>query len=174
MDTTVRLIRPCIELREQYLAFYEDWIHSGEEMVPWVIRKDPSDFENMLQFLVDNERGLDLPEGWVPSSTYWLATADSRVVGAVNIRHRLTEYLLNSGGHIGYGIRPSERQKGYASELLNQSLLKAKRLGIHKALVVCDAINIASEKTIRKNGGAEDTPYTEEDGNVVKRFWIEA
>ncbi|MDQ0194761.1 putative acetyltransferase [Paenibacillus wynnii] len=117
---------------------------------------------------------MNLPDGWVPTSTYWLVTADDRVVGAVNLRHRLNERLLNSGGHIGYGIRPSERQKGYATELLKQSLLKVKELGINKALVVCDATNIGSEKTIRNNGGVEDTIYTEENGNVIKRFWIEA
>ena len=65
---------------------------------------------------------------------------------AVNIRHSLTEHLFNAGGHIGYGIRPSERRKGYATKLLALSLEKAKELNITKALVVCDEVNTASEK----------------------------
>jgi predicted acetyltransferase len=174
MDTVVTLVKPRMELRTSYLDFYQEWIHSGEEIVPWVVKKDPTNFAEMLQFLDENESSVNLPEGWVPTSTYWLVVNDIRVVGAVNLRHWLNEKLLKTGGHIGYGIRPSERQKGYATELLKQSLLKVRELGIDKALVVCDAINIGSEKTIRNNGGVEDTVYTEEDGNVIKRFWIEA
>jgi predicted acetyltransferase len=80
---------------------------------------------------------------------------------------------LNCGGHIGYGIRPSERRKGYATKLLALSLDKTKELGIQNVLVVCDEGNVASEKTILNNGGIPDTSYVEEDGNVVKRFWIQ-
>lgn len=75
---------------------------------------------------------------------------------------------------MGYGIRPTERQKGYATQLLAMALEKTKELGIRKVLVVCDEDNIASEKTIVKNGGIPDTSFTEDDGNIVKRFWIEA
>ena len=96
-----------------------------------------------------------------------------RVIGAVNIRHQLTEFLFNGGGHIGYGIRPSERKKGFATKALSLSLEKAKELGIQKALVVCDEDNVGSLKTILKNGGMPDQDYIEEDGTIVKRFWIE-
>ncbi len=95
------------------------------------------------------------------------------MIGAVNIRHRLTKRLLDRGGHIGYGIRPSERQKGYATKLLSLSLQKTRELGLEKVLVTCDEHNIASEKTILNNGGVPDTNFIEEDGNVIKRFWIE-
>ncbi|MFB5563381.1 GNAT family N-acetyltransferase, partial [Bacillus cereus] len=73
----------------------------------------------------------------------------------------------------GYGIRPSERRKGYATKLLALSLEKTKELDITKVLVVCDAVNTASEKTILHNGGLRDHDFTEEDGNVVRRYWIE-
>jgi predicted acetyltransferase len=143
-----------------------------ERLYPWVISKDPADFQSMVQFLLDNEQGENLPEGWIPDSTYWLVTEDQQVVGAVNIRHALTDKLLNSGGHIGYGIRPSERRKGYATKLLALALEKAKSLGIYEVLVVCDDINTASERTILRNGGVPDTDFIEEDGNVIKRYWI--
>lgn len=167
------LVRPTVNLKDEYLSFYQEWIESGEDMVPWVISKDPSDFEGMVQFLYNNEKGENLPEDWVPNSTFWLVIGDNKVVGAVNIRHRLTEKLFNCGGHIGYGTRPKERKKGYASKLLALSLQKAKELGIEKALVVCDAGNIVSKKTILKNGGIPDSNFVEDDGNVIKRFWIE-
>lgn len=167
------LIRPSIHYQNEYLSFYKEWKESGETMVPWVISKDPSNFQAMLQSLFDSEKGENLPEGWVPDSTYWLVNENKKVIGAVNIRHSLTESLTNSGGHIGYGIRPSERRKGYATKLLSLSLEKAKELGIRKVLVVCDAANVGSEKTILNNGGLRDSDFIEEDGNVVKRFWIE-
>lgn len=139
-----------------------------------VIRKDPSDFPGMLKSLSDNEIGGGLPEGRVPASTFWLVNRQTRVLGAVNSRHQLNEHLVHTGGHIGYGIRPSERLKGYATRLLELSLAEARRLGIHDVLVVCDAGNIGSEKTILNNGGEPDTDYIEEDGNVIKRYWMKS
>lgn len=89
------------------------------------------------------------------------------------MRHALNKTLLDIGGHVGYGVRPTERGKGYATEILRQSLLKLKELSIDRALVTCNADNISSLKVINKNGGIEDESFIEEDGNVVKRFWIE-
>ncbi|WP_340009705.1 GNAT family N-acetyltransferase [Paenibacillus sp. FSL K6-0276] len=173
MLSEVFLVSPTMELRNEYLLFYQEWVESGEDMVPWVISKDPSDFKAMVQSLVDSSTGEGLPEGWVPDTTFWLVTNNNKIVGAVNIRHKLTQKLLNCGGHIGYGIRPSERRKGCATKLLASSLEKAKELGINKVLVVCDESNLASERTILKNGGVADARYVEEDGNVIKRFWID-
>ncbi|TKI91348.1 GNAT family N-acetyltransferase, partial [Bacillus cereus] len=137
------------------------------------ISKNPANFPAMVQELLDAHNGINIPETWVPDSTYWLVTNNNRIVGAVNIRHSLTEHLFNAGGHIGYGIRPSERRKGYATKLLALSLEKTKELDITKVLVVCDAVNTASEKTILHNDGLRDHDFTEEDGNVVRRYWIE-
>ncbi|RDY70074.1 GNAT family acetyltransferase [Halobacillus trueperi] len=169
----LKLVEPDIVLKESYLSFYKEWKDSGETMIPWVIEKDPSNFQAMVQGLLNEAKGIDLPEGFVPGSTYWLIDQENKVIGAVNIRHALTEPLQNAGGHIGYGIRPSERRKGYATELLRLSLEKSKELGIPRALVVCDEINTGSMKTILNNGGIEDEDFIEEDGNVVKRYWIE-
>ncbi|GAE32704.1 GNAT family N-acetyltransferase [Halalkalibacter hemicellulosilyticus] len=173
MEEQLYLTKPSIDLKEEYLSFYKEWLDSGENMIPWVIEKDPSNFEKMVQFLMDNEKGVNLPDGWVSDSTYWLLNNDRRIIGVVNIRHQLTEFLLNSGGHIGYGIRPSERRKGFATKLLFLSLEKAKELGIKKVLVVCDETNLGSYIVITKNGGIPDSDFTEEDGNIVNRFWIE-
>ena len=169
----VSLLTPTTDLQEEYLDFYNEWKDSGETMIPWVISKNPANFPAMVQELLDAHNGINIPETWVPDSTYWLVTDENKIVGAVNIRHSLTEHLFNAGGHIGYGIRPSERRKGYATKLLELSLEKTKKLNITRALVVCDAVNTASEKTILHNGGVRDDDFIEEDGNVVRRYWIE-
>lgn len=166
------LTRPSMEYESEYLSFYNEWKESNEEMIPWVISKDPSDFQEMIQTLFESEQGKNIPSGWVPDTTFWLVNENKKVVGVVNIRHELSDKLFNCGGHIGYGIRPSERRKGYATKLLSLSLEKAKELGIEKVLVVCDVNNIGSEKTILNNGGIPDTNFMEENGNIVKRFWI--
>lgn len=168
----LKLVKPTIDLQPAYMSFHEEWKATEEDMIPWVIGKDPSDFQAMVQSLLDAEKGIGLQPGWVSDSTYWLINDEFRILGVVNIRHELSEHLRNAGGHIGYGIRPSERQKGYATELLRLSLEKTKELGIDRALVVCDAINIGSEKTILNNGGIADVDFIEEDGNVIKRYWI--
>jgi predicted acetyltransferase len=169
----VSLIKPTSKLKEEYLSFYQEWKESNEDLIPWVISKDPEDFEGMIDFLVKNVEGINLPEGQVPDSTYWLVAKDNQIIGVVNIRHGLTEKLLNSGGHIGYGIRPSERRKGYATQLLALALEKTLELGIKRVLVVCAATNIASIKTIVNNGGMQDKDYNDEDGKIINRFWIE-
>ncbi|MBU5672051.1 GNAT family N-acetyltransferase [Paenibacillus brevis] len=168
----LKLIKPALNLKDEYISFYQEWRDSGEEMVPWVITKDPSDFRAMLAFLSNQEKGIGIPEGWVPDSTFWLVNEYSRVIGAVNIRHQLSPFLLRAGGHIGYGIRPSERGKGYAASMLKLALVEARKLGIQEVLVVCDAENVGSERTILRNGGTRDVDFVEEDGQVIKRFWI--
>jgi predicted acetyltransferase len=80
--------------------------------------------------------------------------------------------LLNSGGHIGFGVRPSFRRKGYATILLSLILQYVKKIGFDKVLVVCDKGNIGSEKTIMKNGGKFESEFIEENGNIIRRFWI--
>lgn len=169
----VHLVRPSMEFREQYVSFYEDWIRSGEDIVPWVVEKDPSDFQQLIDFLYseDSEEKLSTPN-LVPHSTYWLLTEENLLVGAVNIRHRLNQKLLKRGGHIGYGIRPGHRRKGYASALLSQTLQIVKQMGLNNVLLTCDKANIGSEKTILKHGGVFESEFIEENGNVVKRFWI--
>lgn len=174
MGENVRLVKPSPEYKEEYLDFHKEWKSSGEDMIPWVIKKDPYDFNEMIQSLLDAEKGKNLPQGWVPDTTFWLVEENNRVLGVVNIRHSLTENLMNSGGHVGYGIRPSERKKGYATKLLSLSLEKTKELGIDATLVVCDKWNEASKRTILNNGGISDKDFIEEDGNVILRFWIKS
>ncbi|WP_318614637.1 GNAT family N-acetyltransferase [Sporosarcina sp. YIM B06819] len=109
----------------------------------------------------------------VPSTNYFLVDENDRVLAMVDIRHNLMDYLFNVGGHIGYSVRPAERRKGHATRILAEALRKCDELGIQRVLVTCNDDNIGSAKTIIKNGGVEDKSFKEEDGTVVRRFWVE-
>nr|WP_256257853.1 MULTISPECIES: GNAT family N-acetyltransferase [unclassified Paenibacillus] len=168
-------MKPSTEYKDEYISFYKDWKSSEQDITPWVVGKDPSDFDAMIDFLYSKDTEDEITNGnFVPHSTFWLIDICSKkVIGAVNIRHRLHAKLLNCGGHIGYGIRPSERRKGYVSILLALTLEITKDMGLNRVLLVCDKANLASEKTIVKNGGKFESEYVEENGNVVRRFWIQ-
>ena len=128
--------------------------------------------ENYDNWLVTLNRDLIRDDdSHVPGVTYF-GMIDSKIVGTINIRYKLNDYLLRIGGHIGYGIRPSERRKGYAKKMLALALEKCRELGIDKALVTCDKDNLGSAKTIINNGGVLENEYTEGDGNIVQRYWI--
>ena len=94
------------------------------------------------------------------------------MVGAVNIRHYLNEKLLFDGGHIGDGVRPSERRKGYATKIISLALDECKNLGINKVLITCNKDNIGSAKSIINNGGILENEVVDEDKQVVQRYWI--
>ena len=106
------------------------------------------------------------PAGWVPSTTLWYVDG-SEYLGRLNIRHRLTPWLLERGGHIGYDVRPSARNNGYATSMLGDSLPIARRLGIADVLVTCDVDNSASRRVIEKNGG-----QLEDERGGKLRFWV--
>ena len=89
----------------------------------------------------------------------------------MNIRHFLNEQLLMNGGHIGDGIRPSERRKGYATEMIALALEKCRELNIRKVLMVCDKENIGSAKSIIKNGGVLENEVII-NGVTDQRYWI--
>ena len=132
-----------------------------------------SDFAAYVKRLNEMAQGLNLKDGWVPCSTFWLV-GGSRLLGGGSLRHRLNEDLLNEGGHIGYGIRPSERRKGYATQLLAMVLGKARQRFISRVLVTCDKDNVASVKVIQKNGGVlEDERRSARTGKVKQRYWID-
>ena len=109
----------------------------------------------------------------VPAITYFaVREQDNCIVGMINIRYYLNKVLLEHGGHIGYGVRPTERQKGYATEILRLGLNYCKELGLDKVLVTCDKSNIGSAKTIQKNLGILENEVLAEN-EIVQRYWID-
>ena len=130
---------------------------------------DYSDFD----YYCNNLEVRDTSEGLVPDSTFFCLDEERNiVVGAVNIRHYLNEALLLNGGHIGDGVRPSERRKGIATKMISLALKECRKLGINKVLMVCDKGNIGSAKSIENNGGILENEVVV-DGVVEQRYWID-
>lgn len=153
----------ALAYRQEYIDCRESWIHgSGGFMYA-------DDYESWLEKITNAQTAAQT--GWVNCSTYF-AFVDDKIVGTIQIRHTLNDELINTGGHIGYGVRPSERQKGYATKMLSLALEKCRKFGIEKALITCDKDNTASAKTIIKGGGLLENEYIEENANVVQRYWI--
>lgn len=115
------------------------------------------------------------PSGLVPSTTLLCVRRDDdKVVGMVDIRHELNDYLRRFGGHIGYSIRPDERGKGYAKAMLGMTLPEAAKVGLEKVLITCDRDNEASRRTILAWGGVmENEVWNEGEGCFVQRYWVE-
>ena len=176
VETVPELILPTTRLAASFAEAVREFIAEGrggpddhtllgsliaelgppDEPQPWVAR------------VVAHERKLttDPPADFVPCTTYWWTDGDT-YLGRINLRHRLNERLRDIGGHIGYDIRPSARRRGHATAMLAAALPHAAALGIDKALVTCDADNIASRKVIEANGGA----FEDQRGTKL-RFWV--
>lgn len=115
-----------------------------------------------------------VPEG-MAQATLFLAVriSDDRLVGMIDVRHRLNEYLELFGGNIGYSVRPLERRKGYAREMLRLALLYCRELGLERVLVTCNSSNEPSRRTILSQGGIyENTLPQPEEDETVDRYWI--
>ncbi len=164
----LKLERPSPALKQAFLSFTEDWERNGEEITPYGFRLFGRSYEEWLTDIVRME--TQAPSGFVPAHCFCLT--GGAMLGAIQIRHRLNEALLSTGGHIGYGVRLSERRKGYAEAMLTLALPFAKKLGIERALITCAKENTASARTIRHCGGVLENEVPEE-GRVTQRYWID-
>lgn len=165
----LRLVKLDAKYKNNLNDMMEEWYATGEKIIPYAIRKhDYREFDKYMNLLEIQDNS----EGFVPDSTFYCLDEERNIfVGAVNIRHYLNDSLLLNGGHIGDGVRPSERRKGIATEMINLALIECKKIGLDKVLMVCDKDNIGSAKSIQKNGGILENEVTV-DGIVEQRYWI--
>lgn len=141
-----------------------------KKIIPQSIRK--SDYHQIDEQIKNLEIKEDKGK-YIPDSTYFCLDTNRNIfVGAINIRHYLNENLLFSGGHIGDGIRPSERNNGLGTQMIALALQECQKLGIKKVLMCCDKENIASARTIIKNGGILENEVLD-NGVWIQRYWIE-
>jgi len=153
-----------------YLEYIKEWELSGEKIVPTASERRGESFEDLLAKWSKDETDEVYKKGFVPATLYFLVHK-KKVLGAIHFRHELNESLQYNGGHIGYGIRPSERKKGYATKMLVTLLDIVKAKGYKKILITCDEGNTASAKTIESaNGILYDK--IELEGETTLRHWI--
>jgi predicted acetyltransferase len=171
------LVRPDVRLHGSWA---ETIVEFGSEMIHgsgvWHGDGGPLDLTEagceafVAMLLPYADPATELPEDRVHSDYYWITDgegADEEVVGFLALRHRLTAWLLEEGGHIGYSVRPSRRGQGHAVRALALAVRRSAELGLDRVLLTCDDDNRASARTIEHNGGVyEDTR------NGRRRYWI--
>lgn len=166
----IRLVKLSNEYKRHLTEMMDEWTATGEIIVPSAIRRnDYHDFDYYLEHL---DRKVEI-DGKVPHDVFFCLDVDRDIfVGAINVRHYCTKEMLINAGHIGDGIRPSERRKGYATAMIGLALQEAKKLGLDRVLMCCDKENIGSAKSIMKNGGVLENEVVV-DGVVEQRYWIQ-
>ena len=175
MEEKLLLLRPTAKYIPQYEAYRREFLDFGGSM----------DGAGSLRRLESGRAWLDeverfsrpetVPEGKVVSTQFILVReADDRLLGMLQLRHDLNDYLRRVAGHIGYSVRPSERRRGYAKRMLAMALDEARALGLERVMISCSVENEASRRTILANGGVFDsTIFDEEDGETLERCRIE-
>jgi predicted acetyltransferase len=171
--TLLPLVAPVQDYELEYRAYLREF-HDAQEK-DYLAKYDQvmNDFPSFVRHLRDQAQGTGLPPGWVPATTYWMLRSDRRLIGEASLRHRLTPALEDFGGHIGYAIRPSDRNKGYGTNLLRLMLRQAQQAGIHRVLITCDPANVSSVRVIEKNGGNLASQTIAHTGRMTARYWID-
>ena len=167
----LELLAPTTRLQASWLASRDEWGRGvpqpGSGLRPNDDVETVPGFRRWVEWLGRMaDPATTLPEGLVRATSWWVVE-DGVYAGAIQLRHALTPYLLEAGGHIGYGIRPSARGRGLATWALGEVVRRADAMGLRRLLVTCDADNVASARPIERNGGVL------EDVRVGKRrYWI--
>ena len=168
------LVEPTKEMENYAMMYRNDYILHGEAHINGSCGF--IHYSNYNEWLekVRSAHNKDTSFLNVPATTFFtVRKTDSKIVGSIQLRHELTETLRKSGGHIGYGICPTERKKGYASEQLSLVLVKAKELHIPRVMISCDKDNIASAKVALNNGGKLEWEGYDEDDGLIQIYWID-
>ncbi len=170
----LKLIFPTEEYKNQVEEYLKEHFENGELDLSGDGGLDKiKDFDKWL-IKIKKDLSKKLAKEEKSPSTLYLAIrkSDNKLIGTIQIRHHLTEKLLKNGGHIGDGVRPSERNKGYATEMIRLALEECKKLGIKRVLMVCYKDNVASRKSIINNGGILENEILAENGKIDQRYWI--
>ncbi|EGQ79441.1 acetyltransferase [Fusobacterium animalis ATCC 51191] len=167
------LVKPDLSYADEIIKYKEESLKESPLINGSAGLNRFSSIEDWLEELKKRSSEATVPEGLVPSSTYLgVREKDNYIVGMIDIRHYLNEFLKQFGGNIGYSVRKNERNKGYAKQMLKLALEKCKDLKMKKVLITCDEDNIASEKVIL-SAGAKFEDIRSLEGKNKKRFWLD-
>jgi len=166
----MQLVKPSKNYAESWMNALTDFELENVSGF-WNVPIKPKTIQEYIRRTENNAQGINLPDQWVPSTTYWLVDK-SHFIGHIDIRHELNKRLEKRGGHIGYAVRPSERNKGYGKKILELGLEKAREIGLKKVMITCDLLNTGSRKIIEANGGVFESVIMDK-GDPVRRYWIE-
>lgn len=168
------LIRPTSEYASQIIEYRQEFLDAGDSMDGTGPLRRFENPEEYIKICAEYEDTTTVPSHLVPATQFFfIRKSDNKLVGMIQIRHRFNDYLEKYTGHIGYSVRPSERRKGYAKEMLRMTLPFCREIGIDKVMITCIDGNIGSEKTILANGGVyEYTIHEPNENKDLKRFWI--
>lgn len=168
----LKLIIPTKEYELQWKEYVLEYINNDNNSLPLEYQKD-TNYSKWLKLLADERKGINLKKGRVPSTKYFLIDDNKNILGGISIRHSIdTKFLSNYGGHIGYGIKPTERGKGYGNMILALGLKKIKKMNVRKILITCFDDNENSKKIIEKNGGKLENKISFEN-KLMCRYYIE-
>lgn len=145
------LVKPDTIYFDSYNDMMNEWRESGTQIAPWFLDKPVATLKEFAEFVAK----LDACEHQAPgnfstTTSYFVIDENNRLIGAASLRHYLTEAGLNTWGHIGYGVRPSERRKGYGTQILKLTMEEAKQKNILNVLLAAWKTNVASCRTIEK------------------------
>lgn len=166
--------------KKEIIEMYNEYLHSVPiegidlfEGIRSIEKLNKNSFEELLKLLEKNKNEENLPKDYSPA-LFLIAEDNNKIIGGIDLRWKYVPFLETFGGLVGYSVRPSERGKGYATEMLKQGLRLFNDKDIDKILITCKNFNIASKKTIEKNGGIfENELFNESDGYTYLRYFIE-